>query len=81
MPARLRAPKLHVVSAVLPEPRPNGPPRCAACGEIIGVYEPLVHVAGRLVRQTSRAAEPDACFSGGACYHAACYEPASRVRE
>jgi hypothetical protein len=41
------------------------------------VYEPIVHVAGRLVRETSRAAEPDACLSGGVCYHAACYEPGS----
>jgi hypothetical protein len=81
MPCGLRAPKLRLVSAVQPEPRPNGRPRCAACGEIIGVYEPIVHVAGRLVRQTSRAAEPNACLSGGVCYHAACYESGLRVME
>lgn len=69
----LRVPKLREMSALAPDPSPKGPPRCAACGEIIGVYEPIVHVAGRLVRETSRAAEPDACVCGGVCYHAACY--------
>jgi hypothetical protein len=75
----LRAPKLQGMSAVVHEPRPDRPPRCAACGDVIGVYEPVVHVAGRLVRETSRAAEPDACLAGAVCYHAACYASVSQV--
>jgi hypothetical protein len=52
----------------------GGPPNCARCGDVIGVYEPLVEVLGELARHTSRAAEPGVCTTGGACYHRACYE-------
>jgi hypothetical protein len=48
--------------------------RCAHCGDVIGVYEPLVHVTDELARRTSRAAEPDICGSDGLCYHAGCYD-------
>jgi hypothetical protein len=51
----------------------NAPPRCAACGEVLGVYEPLVHVIDRSARRTSRAAEPDVCGAGSDCYHVVCY--------
>jgi hypothetical protein len=50
------------------------PPTCAACGKAIGVYELLIHVLGDLVQRTSRGAEPEACSSGGVCYHADCYD-------
>jgi hypothetical protein len=52
-----------------------GPPRCAHCGDVIGVYEPLLEVVGdALERETSRAAEPDLSLAGGAAwYHAGCY--------
>jgi hypothetical protein len=50
------------------------PPSCARCGEVIGVYEPLVEVLAELARHTSRAAEPEVCTTGGPCYHRACYE-------
>jgi hypothetical protein len=48
-------------------------PRCWACDDVIGVYEPLVEVYNGLSRQTSRAAEPGSRFSSGRCYHLACY--------
>ena len=45
---------------------------CAACGEVIGVYEPLVHVVGAIAHATSRAADPDLSHRHGLVYHAAC---------
>ena len=58
-------------------PSPSSVPprlRCALCHEVIGVYEPLVHVLGELAWRTSRAAEPGLAAGGGELYHAACYE-------
>ena len=49
-------------------------PRCTACNDVIGVYEPLVHTFGGLARRTSRAVEPRVFASGGECYHRDCYE-------
>jgi phage major head subunit gpT-like protein len=49
-------------------------PRCTACDDVIGVYEPLVHTLGRSVRRTSRAVEPGVFASEGECYHLDCYE-------
>jgi hypothetical protein len=49
-------------------------PRCRSCGEAIGVYEPVVHVADSLVRRTSRGAEPEVCRGSGSCYHESCYD-------
>ncbi len=54
----------------------HAPPRCAICGEVIGVYEPLVHVSDETVCRTSRAAEPDVGTRPGRVFHDACYEPA-----
>jgi hypothetical protein len=45
----------------------------SACDEIIGVYEPLVHLRDGFATRTSRAAEPEICSSGG-CFHLECYE-------
>jgi hypothetical protein len=60
------------------QPRLDALPHCAVCNEVIGVYERLVHLNDGLARQTSRAAEPIVCRSGGECYHLACYpEPTS----
>jgi hypothetical protein len=53
---------------------PGAPPRCAACDDVIGVYEPLVHTFGAFVRRTSRAVEPGVFASEGECYHLDCYE-------
>jgi hypothetical protein len=57
------------------DPVATGTLRCAGCGGVIGVYEPLVHVAGGIAHRTSRAADPDLAWSQTeACYHAACHE-------
>ncbi len=47
--------------------------RCQGCGEVIGVYEPLVAYDGSDARTTSRAAEPDLRASTAAYYHRDCY--------
>lgn len=41
---------------------------------MIGVYEPLVHLAGDVATHTSRAAEPGISDETGRVYHLACYE-------
>jgi hypothetical protein len=48
-------------------------PRCAHCGEVIGVYEPLVAMVEGVPYKTSRAAE-SGLLPTGATYHGACYE-------
>jgi hypothetical protein len=48
--------------------------RCRHCGEVIGVYEPLVRVSGGHVSESSRALEPGASAREGERYHSACYE-------
>ena len=59
-----------------PEPVPWGRPRCAHCGDVIGVYERLVLVAGERAEQTSRAAQPSLSDGApGLLFHAACYGP------
>jgi hypothetical protein len=52
----------------------NRSPRCAACGDVIGVYEGLVHVIDGVSRSTSRAAERGVTSSDGNCYHLGCFE-------
>jgi hypothetical protein len=49
------------------------PPRCATCGDVIGVYELLVHIVDDQARETSRAAEDAEWYPAGACWHVACY--------
>jgi hypothetical protein len=49
-------------------------PRCVACKDVLGVYEPIMHVLGGYARLTSRAAEPGAPSLEGNCYHIDCYE-------
>jgi hypothetical protein len=46
--------------------------RCAHCGEVLGVYEPIVVAEGGGRRETSIAAEPDLPASGAALYHPHC---------
>ena len=48
--------------------------RCHRCGEVIGVYEPLVELVDGRVHATSRALEPDTAGLVGNCYHRACFE-------
>ena len=49
------------------------PPRCPICNDVIGVYEPLMHLGAGFATRTSRGAEPEIC-SDGACYHLECYQ-------
>jgi hypothetical protein len=46
---------------------------CAACGTVIGVYEPIVHVIDGVAHKTSRAADPQlAQGQTDTFYHLAC---------
>jgi hypothetical protein len=49
---------------------------CHHCGDVIGVYEPLVTLADGQPRETSRALELGNAEhrTDGACYHRSCYE-------
>jgi hypothetical protein len=49
-------------------------PRCERCSDVIGIYEPLVHVHVGIVRRTSRAKEPDIGALSGVFYHGNCYD-------
>jgi hypothetical protein len=48
--------------------------RCELCGEVIGVYEPLVRLLDGRAHESSRALEPVSSDRGGGHYHRACYE-------
>ena len=47
--------------------------RCEDCGEVIGVYEPLVRLLDGRAHESSRALEPVGSDRRGAHYHRACY--------
>jgi hypothetical protein len=47
---------------------------CHHCGEVIGVYEPLVLETRAGRRDTSQAADPGVFRSDRPGYHRACYE-------
>jgi hypothetical protein len=53
---------------------------CAHCGDVIGIYEPLIVVEEQGARQTSRAAEPELPGGPGNHYHRACYPAGERER-
>lgn len=46
---------------------------CDDCGDVIGIYEPLVASDNESTRTTSRAAEPDLEAAAAAYYHRECY--------
>ena len=48
-------------------------PRCRHCGDVIGVYEPIVVREGGEFRETARAAEPGLPLVHGEHYHRACH--------
>ncbi len=48
--------------------------RCEHCGEVIGVYEPLVRVLDGRAYESSRALEAACLDRGGEHYHRTCYE-------
>jgi hypothetical protein len=47
--------------------------RCRRCGDVIGVYEPMILLEDGKARETSRAAEPDVDGRGDR-FHGYCYE-------
>jgi hypothetical protein len=50
---------------------------CEACGDLIGVYEPLVMRSRASERTTSRAAEPQLRARDGAYFHRECHDSAT----
>lgn len=49
-------------------------PLCEHCGEVIGMYEPLVMVSREVPVRTSRAAlKLDPLQFGEPCFHAECF--------
>ena len=63
-----------IVGEINGERRGEQLPRCTVCDDVIGVYEPLVHLDRGLARRTSRVAEPSVTQSGGHCYQLDCFE-------
>lgn len=49
-------------------------PRCAWCGDVIGIYEPIVVEGAGARRVTSLAAEPELLASPLAKLHRDCWE-------
>jgi len=47
--------------------------RCSGCGEVIGVYEPVVVREGASPRNSSLAAEPALAGAPAQLYHQACH--------
>lgn len=56
------------------------PLRCVHCGDVIGVYEPLIAVARGRARETSVAAEALSADSDADCFHRACYDSYRHTR-
>ncbi len=46
---------------------------CDHCGDLVGVYEPLIIAENGKVRESSRAAEPRLPLVHTTYYHRACY--------
>jgi hypothetical protein len=54
---------------------------CEACGDVVGVYEPLVMRTAENQRTTSRAAEPELRAGDGAYFHRECHDLAARLSQ
>lgn len=50
---------------------------CEHCGEVIGVYEPMVAVEGARERVSSLALEPLPHTPGMRCFHRECFPAAA----
>lgn len=59
------ADRLRPVSEVL---------RCRRCGDVIGVYEPLIRVTEGRLLESSRAVAPELSDDDAEHYHRACFE-------
>ena len=46
---------------------------CDHCGDVIGVYEPMVVMVDASAHETSRAADPQLSLGGLERYHRACF--------
>lgn len=53
----------------------GGRPVCEYCGDVLGVYEPIIVLSDR--RETSIAREPELFEHCEDCYHRACFAPAA----
>jgi len=65
-----------------PRAPPRGasePFRCHSCGDVIGVYEPLVVCDEDGTHTTSRAAEPALQISAAVYYHGDCHAEQSEA--
>jgi hypothetical protein len=47
--------------------------RCARCGDVIGVYEPMIALVEGVPRRTSKIAERERRAHVQECYHEHCY--------
>ena len=54
------------------QPETHRLPRCAHCGDVIGVYEPMVMLTGSEALHTSYAGQPDLSLHSD-YYHGACH--------
>lgn len=78
-PAQLDAPRTEGAAAE-PAGRAREPSvaierfLCEVCGDVIGVYEPLVMLTIASERSTSRAAEPELRARDGAYFHRECHD-------
>ncbi len=54
--------------------------RCRRCGEVIGVYEPLIRVEEGRALESSRAVQPELSDADAEHYHRACFERSSETR-
>jgi hypothetical protein len=54
--------------------------RCAHCGDVIGVYEPLVTLVEGRAHETSLAAEASCAERDVERFHRACYHQHSHAR-
>ncbi len=52
----------------------DGRTRCADCGDVIGIYEPLIALTAGITRETSLAAESLREDRDTSCFHRKCYE-------
>ncbi len=50
------------------------PIRCRHCGDVVGVYEPLVALIGGSAHETSLAVDATLAEREADFYHRACYE-------
>jgi hypothetical protein len=58
----------------------DGPLRCTHCGEVIGVYEPLIAISDGRAYETSLAAGAPGAGHKTGCFHRVCYDAHRHTR-